>query len=175
MKKSVVVILIIVGVVILIGLIYYFLIYKKEQQSRESTDATSGGSGSGNGTTPIVSVGEDVYLKTDKSAWAGDNGIPVYNKDVANNIGSFLEGVTRGDWYPSTSIGKVIEKKSGWVKVKLNNLQIWKFYVNQTTLPVGTIVNGVAIVVALPVKGYTQIKGYLTGDYWFSDKALITY
>lgn len=149
MKKGTKIILIIVGILILIGLAYYFLVYKP---SKASERGGSNGSNGSNGNTSSLSVGSDVYLNSDKSIWASGSGIPVYRKNVADSQGSFLEGTTRADWMPGWNIGKVVELQPGWAKVKLNNFQIWKFTV---------------------ASGYTNQIAKLTGDYWFSDKAVI--
>lgn len=150
--------LIIVVVLALAGAAYYFLIYKKEQELRLEDGTNSNGTQSGTSSTPpqitSLKVGDSVYLNSDKSIWAGANGatgIPVYNNSITDSQGSFLEGVTRADWMPGWNIGTVLEIKQGWVKVRLNNFQIWKFNV-------GT--------------GYTTNIAKLTGDYWFSDQAV---
>lgn len=149
MKKGLKIALIAIVILALIGLAYYFLIAKGTAKKY-----TIGSNGNGTPSVPPIKVGDDAYLNAAVGYYAGNgSGIPVYNKSVAAPAGNFLEGTTRADWY-SGPIGKVVEIKPGWIKVTVNDLQIWKFIF-------GT--------------GYTTNIAKLTGDYWFSDKAIITY
>lgn len=148
MKRA---IIIIISVLVFIGIAYYFLIYRKEKEIQRST--INGGTNVGTNGNDIQGFypGDVVYLAADKGSWVQNYGIPVYRQPIADSIGSFLEGVTRGDWYAGQPIGKVVEVIPGWIKVNVNNLQIWRFIVNV---------------------GYTNQIAKLTGDYWISDKAL---
>lgn len=152
MKRPVFILLIVLGALVFIGLLYYFLIYKPSQKRSGSTIDDIGNSGN----TSSLQSNDLVYLKGDSSAWTGNHGIPIYRQPIADSIGSFLEGVTRGEWYAGQPIGKVKEIKivNGeipWIKVGVNNLKIWKYIVNS---------------------GYTTQVGNLTGDYWVRENAL---
>lgn len=167
----------IIGILIILSVAYYFLIFRPARLKRKGTET----SGSGNNSTPTpydppINVGENAFLRTDVGNPAGDtySGIPVYRQPIADGPGTYLEGVSRPDWLGGNAIGRVVEKKNGWIKANLNNYQIWKYYVSLTTIPAGTNVNNVNIPFPIQVKGYSGVIGKLTGDYWFKESHLKT-
>lgn len=173
MKTRTKIILVIV-VLLIIGIAYYLLIYKSSQLARSGTSGTNGG---GNNSTPSstvtpVNVGENAYLRTDVGNPAGNgtyDGIPVYIQPIADSPGTYLEGISHSDWTSGNSIGKVVQKQNGWIKVSLNNYQIWKYFVSPT------ILTPPDVTIPKTVQGYTGVIRKLTGDYWFSENHLTTF
>lgn len=147
-------------ILIIIGLGYYYLVWKPSEDEKAAAAAVPSAPPVG----PIVplppppptskfKVGDDVYLNAAVGNPAGNNaGIPIYNFPAATSSGTYLVGTVRHEWYPGVKIGTIVEIGTtyDWVKVSLNNLQIWQF------------TNG----------SYTIDVAFLTGGYWFSESHL---
>lgn len=94
---------------------------------------------------PFLS-GSNIYLNPSAPFAGNNNGLPIYNYPKSDAPGTYIVGTTRPDWIAGQPVGKFIEKagNTGFTKVKVSNLQIWKF-----------------------MNGYTTVVDKITGDYYF--------
>lgn len=157
MKKTIIISIVILAIV---GLAWYFLIYLPSQSEPDAPGAPAEGSPCSTSTSgrqpidgtiingvcvkniPSTSLefkkGDNVYINQGYENSGVPNpslDIPLFSYPAAVAGGTYLLGVTRKDWNAGKSIGKFIEVAgtTGYYKISVNGLQIWKFSNGFTT------------------------------------------